>query len=172
MSISRKIILIGFLVAIVLFIVLVIYPLFTAIQEESVDFASQRAELAKLEMKTESLRNFQKSFQTYQPDFDKIEELFIDASEPVDFIDFLEKEADKFDLSLEILPLAFQPDDEPWPSMNFKLSFEGNFSAFLNFIERLESAPYLIKIVKMDASSGDEGKPGTSIGLLIKVYAR
>lgn len=171
MTAAPRTILIGFGTIAVAFAGLVIYPLFAGIQTESADLVSQRKELAKLEIKIQNFRNFQKSFQAYQPDLEKIEKLLIDPSEPVDLIDFLEKDAARFGLSLEISPLAFKEDDKPWPSLNFRLNLEGAFPDFLKFLERLESAPYLLEVRGLNAFKKEE-EPGVEIILFIKVYAR
>lgn len=171
MTTSRKTILIGFGIAMAVFIALVIYPLFSGIQRESNNFIFQMEELAELEKKIQNLNDFQASYKEYQANFKKIEELFINSSEPVNFIEFLEGEARNADLDIKILPFAPEKEGKPWPSMNFRLSTRGAFPGFLKFIERLESSSYLVDILNLNAVRG-ENESETEITLLIKVYTK
>ncbi len=155
-----------------IFIALVIYPLFSEIQKESRDLVFQKAKLAELGQKIQNLNEFQKSYQSYRDDLDKAEELLINSSEPVNFIEFLEEEAQRSELGIEILPFTPEKKGEFWPSMNFKLTLRGSFDNFLEFLEKLESAPYLIEILSLNASERGGGEPGTEIMVLIKVYAK
>ena len=171
MTAFQKAILIGLSITIVVFIVLVIFPLFLGIQKESQNFISQKGELAKLEKKIQNLKNFQIFGKEYLVNLEKIEKLFIPSSKPLEFIEFLEKEGENSNLDIEILPFALEKKDKSWPSMNFRLSLTGAFSDFLKFLERLESAPYLIDILNLNVVKGEEG-PETKIILLIKVYTK
>lgn len=161
--------LIGFGIAIIIFIILVIYPLFTGIQKESDSLISQKKELLELETKTKNLKSFQRSSQGYLADFEKIEELLINPSEPINFIEFLEREAKEASLSIEILPFPLGKEENQLPSMNFRLIIKGPFSNFLKFLEKLESALYLIDTLNLNATKRDEEM---EISLLIKVYTK
>jgi len=171
MTTSQKAILIGLSIIMAVFIALVIFPLFSGIQKESQNFISQKGELAKLEKKIQNLKNFQIFGKEYLVNLEKIEKLFIPSSEPLEFIEFLEKEGENSNLDIEILPFALEKKDKPWPSMNFRLSLIGAFSDFLKFLERLESAPYLIDVLNLNVVKEEE-EPETKITLLIKVYTK
>lgn len=162
----------GLGIAIIVFIVFIIYPLFSGIQKESENFVSQKRELAELERKTQNLEAFQKSHQDYLPNLEKMEELFINSSEPVNFIEFLEREAKEADLDIEILPFTPEREGKLWPSMNFRLTLIGSFDNFLKFLERLESVSYLVDILNLNVTERIKDEPGVEISLLIKTYAK
>ncbi len=172
MTTSQKTILVGLGIVMAAFIALAICPLFSEIQRESHALVFQKTELAELEQKIQNLNEFQKSRQSHQDNLDKIEELLISSSEPVNFIEFLEEEARKSELGIEILPFVPEKGGKPWSSMNFKLTLVGSFDNFLEFLEKLESAPYLIEILSLNAFKRGEEGPGTEIMVLIKVYAK
>jgi len=80
---------------------------------------------------------------------EKIDDLFADPEVPIEFINFLEKNAGKSQLSIEISPMA-KKETEPWPSLSFQISTVGSFSNFLKFLEKLETGPYLIEISNLN----------------------
>jgi Tfp pilus assembly protein PilO len=164
--------LMGLGVVIIAFIAFIVYPLFSGIQKEADNFISQKKKLVELERKIQNLENFQKSYEEYLPNLGKIAELLINPSEPINFIEFLEKEARNADLDIEILPFAPEEEEDFWSSMNFRLSLTGTFSNFLKFLEKLESAPYLVEILNLNATERDEEEPGVGVSLLIKVYTK
>ena len=156
-----------------LLILLIISPLFNKIKEESDNLIAQKKTLIELSNKTENLNKFQTNYQAYQPNFKKIDQLFIDPEEPIDFIKFLEKEASDFQLSIEISP---QPTKEVkgdlWPSMNFRLALLGSFPNFLRFLEKLESSSYLINISNLSLTLTKETTRDVSASFLIKIYTQ
>lgn len=160
---------------VLVFIIFLIYPLFNEIRGASQNFISQKNRLLELEIRAENFRELQQIYKIYQPDFKKIDQLFINAEEPINFIEFLEEEAILAQISIEMLP--FPPkEDDPWPSMDFRLTLEGPFPNFLKFLERLESSIYLIEILNLHLKrlnedlNEDEGNIEAT--LLIKVYTK
>jgi len=165
-------------------IILVIYPYFNEIKKSSAEYLVQKNKLAELEDKNKNLQRFQTTYQNYEPNLEKIDALFIDPTEPVDFIEFLEREALRSQLFIEIAPLASEKiKGDVWPSMNFQLVLTGSFPDFLKFFEKLESSPYLVEVISLNMrrlskwdiradkfkvfSVGD-----VNASFLIKVYSR
>lgn len=162
--------------------VFVIYPLCKEIKRESQDVLSQKNALAELEAKAKNLQKFQATCNSYEPDLEKINALLVNPAEPINFIEFLEKQAFQSQLFIEISPLAPESiEEDPWSSMNFRLVLTGSFPDFLRFFEKLELSPYLIEILDLSTrrlnewdikaekfktfSAGD-----ISASLLIKTY--
>jgi len=136
-----------FLALSILLIVFVISPLFLEIKKISQDFLAQKQTLAALEKKAENLEKFRMLFPEIAPTLEKIDNLFIDQKVPVDFIRFLEKTSQDSGLSLKILPgLVPRIEKDPWPSVSFHLSLAGSFPNLSKFLEKLESAFYLVEI--------------------------
>lgn len=179
MKIGQKIIISLIIVGLLVlgFAVFIIQPLISQIRKESNDFIFQKNQLAELEARIQNLKKFQQKYPLYQENLARINTLFINPAEPINFIEFLEKTAFNSQLSIEILP--FSPaklEDDPWPSINFRLSLVGYPSNFLKFLEKLESAPYLIEILNLDIErvaedeEDEEDEEDVRANLLIKVY--
>ncbi|MFH1841286.1 MAG: type 4a pilus biogenesis protein PilO [Candidatus Nealsonbacteria bacterium] len=160
MNSNKKIII--FLTILVVFIlvsiVLMSVLLFGKIQKESDNLVFQKKRLLELEMKIKNLKDFQAVYDDYQINFKKIDNLFINSAEPIDFIEFLEQEAENSNLFIEITPFQ-EEEGDLWPTMNFQLTSAGSFNDFLEFFEKLESSPYLIEVLSLrirESTKGDE----------------
>lgn len=149
--------------AIVFLIFFAISSLFGQIKKESENFIAQREKLAESEAKIKNIHNFRNNFRRYQPNLEKIDSLFVDITEPVEFIEFLEKEAAASRLSISITPSA---------ALEFSLSMEGPFSNFSRFLERLEYGPYLLSPVNLSVRKVLNKDDVISATLLIKTPAR
>ena len=168
----------------ILLTVFLIYPLFSEIEKSSQNFLSQKQKLLALEKKVENLEKFKKILPEISTDLKKIDNLFVDPKVPIDFISFLEKTSQDFQLSLKISPgLPLKIEKDPWPSIGFQLSLAGSFSNFTKFLEKLESGPYLIEIQNLTISRLSETElkskefenflPGdVKANLSIKVYTK
>jgi hypothetical protein len=186
MRYKKKIIIsiVFFLSLSILFFVFLIYPLFLEIKKISQDFLSQKRELMAFERKVENSKKFQKLFPKISAHLEKIDNLFVNPEVPVDFILFLEELSQKTNLSLKIsenLPLRIEKD--PWPSLLFQLQLVGSFPNLSRFLEKLESAFYLIELQNLTISRLNETELKTkefeqfSLGdvkatLSIKVYTK
>jgi len=149
MTFKKKIIIsiVFFLTLSILLIVFVIYPLFLEIKKNSQDFLFQKQELMTLEEKAENLEKIRILFLEISPGLEKIDNLFVDPKVPVDFIRFLEKTSQDSQLSLKISPgPSLKIEKDPWPFIVFQLSLAGSFPNLAKFLEKLESAFYLIEI--------------------------
>ena len=166
------------------FLVLLIYPLLNKIKENSENFIVQKKTLLGLEAKIKNLRDVQALYRSYQPNLEKMDGLFINAEEPIGFIEFLEQEADSAHLSIEIYPSnPKKVNGDTWQSMEFQITLFGSFLNFLKFINKLEASPYLFetqnltiqRLTDNDVSlKGFEGLRAGDISavLKIKVYVR
>ena len=143
--------LIIFVIVAMLLAVFVVRPLFQGIKQESENLISQKRLFAELENKSESLKSFQMVRETHRANLEKIDKLFVDGEEPINLIEFLEKEAANFYLSIDIIPVSpKEVGSEPWPSISFRMEIEGSFPGFLRFLERLESSQYLLDISNLN----------------------
>lgn len=143
--------LIIFLCLSIIIIIFLIYPLFTDIKKGSQDLLSQRKTLVSFEAKIENLGEFKIRYQEVEPSLEKIPQLFIDAEAPVEFIDFLEDEANLCQIPIEISSaLPLQEKEDPWPSFSFQVTTISSFPQFLRFLEKLETGFYLIEIQNLN----------------------
>jgi len=161
-------------IATLLLVVFVIRPIFWAIKQDSVNLISQRGALGDFENKSRNLKNFQASYDDYQTNLAKIDQLFVDQEEPIGFIEFLEGEAGNNHLTIDITPLTVKEiETDPWPSISFRLSLEGSFPNFLAFLGRVESSPYLITISSFNLKKpADSPNDNIAISFQIKAYTQ
>ncbi|MBZ9572050.1 hypothetical protein KJA15_01775 [Patescibacteria group bacterium] len=133
----------------ILLIVLIIYPFFEEIKKNSKELISQKKRQISLQEEIKSFKEIESLYKTYQSNIEKIDDLFAEPEAPIEFINFLEKNAEKSQLSIEISPMA-EKETGPWPSLFFQISTIGSFSNFLKFLEKLETGPYLIEISNLN----------------------
>ena len=139
-----------------------IFPLFSSIKKDSFELFSQKEKLASLENTKESFNQIQESYPNFQSGIEKINSLFINPKEPIEFIGFLEKTAQSLNLSIQILLGGEQPKGTDWQSISFQVKITGSFSNLMKFLEKIESAPYLVEINNLNIQklSGNEINAG------------
>jgi hypothetical protein len=148
-----------FLSLIILFFVFLIYPLFLEIKNISQDFLNQKKELMAFEKRVENLKKFQKLFPKISAHLEKIDNLFVNPEVPVDFILFLERLSQESDLSLKISQnLSLEIKKDSWPFFSFQLNLVGSFPNLSRFLEKLESAFYLIEIQNLTINRLNEAE--------------
>ena len=139
--------------------VLIIYPLYNGINQESENLISEKTILYQTIEKNKSLEQIEQQREDYAKNLEKIDNLFISSETPIDFIEFLENLARDFNLSMKITPQSFEKNkDELWTSMNLDVNLIGSFLNLSKFIEKLECScfpmahkekGYLIEIVNL-----------------------
>jgi len=171
-------------------ILFLICPLFQGIKNDSKELISQKQKIISLEKKIENLGKFQIIWQGIEPDFQKIEKLFIDPEVPVEFISALEAIAKDCQMTIKISSFpSSRTEKDPWSSLFFQISSATSFSKFLKFLEKLETSPDLIEIsslnirrlteaeFKSTSHQGLVGGEGNNLGdvaatLSLKVYTK
>ncbi len=176
MSLNKKIILTSVILAAIFLmsIFLIIYPLFNQIKRNSQQLLNQRGEIFLFENKIENLKYFEKAYQIYQQDLEKINLLFINSENPrhiIKLVDFLREIARASQISIEISSPTpkRETDIDPWPFITFYVSSKGEFTNFSRFFEKLELSSYLIEIENLDISRLEKD---TGFALLIKVFVK
>ena len=168
----------------------VVYPFLKEIGKNSEDLIFQKKKLILFQKEIQNSIGISALYRIYKPNLDKIDNLFVNSEIPIEFISFLENNAETSQLVIEISPLSIkeapssQPGaDSPWSSLSFQLSTIGSFSDFLKFFERLENCPYLIEVFNLNVRRlTQEGVRATGLKSLsvgdvnatfsIKVYTR
>ena len=143
---TAKIALIIFSIAAILFLVLVVYPLVGEIQKESQRFLSEKRGRAEIAFKIDNFKDTGTIPLQYP---------LVSSATFLDFLEFIEKEAESSWLFVKIEPGDFD-EEEPWPSFGFRLELEGSFSDFVGFLEKMESAGYLIYISGFNLIKGEQ----------------
>jgi len=125
-------------------ILFVIIPLLGEIKKNSNDIVVRKASLILLESQASEIGKFKNNYELYKPNFNKIDQLYVDPKNPVDFFKFLEAEASYYKIK-SIVSLSANLTGKNIQFINFKISTQGNFVDILAFLEKIETGPYLIK---------------------------
>ncbi len=104
-----------------------------------------------LELRIKDFEEFSRDYLSYQTILNKIKNSFVAEPEvPIEFIKFLETEAEKTKIKLKISPLNVKSEkDDPWPPIGFQVFWAESFPNFLRSLERLEQGPWLIEIFQL-----------------------
>ncbi len=169
--------------------------LFNSIKKDIDLRASQKNDLFQIEEKVKNSEKLEETYQDYNLEFEKIDNLFAKKSTPIEFIEFLEQTADSCFLLIEISNISFQEFQEPkkddlekdkptnlypWDFFNIKINTKGDFNNSFIFLRKLENSPYLMEfenlsIRKQEQEDKDIDKElfeYISVDLSLKVYAK
>tara|TARA_Y100000310_G_C20561074_1_gene753088 strand:- start:138 stop:683 length:546 start_codon:yes stop_codon:yes gene_type:complete len=127
-------------------VVFLIYPIFKGIRTKSQELSETKKELFLLQKRTTDLKEIQGRYDEWTKSLERIENLFIDPEVPIDLIKFWEQTAQQTGITIEIAPSLSNTEKETWDSVGFQLSLQGSFNGFLEFLKKVETSPYLIKI--------------------------
>ena len=156
------------LIAIAL-VVFSVWPLLTEIKMNSEELLLGKNNIATLGVQANEIENFEKNYENYKPNLEKMEQLFIDSKDPVDFIKFLEKTASDSEITSEISLLpSSQKENQTF--ITFQFFSNGDFSKMLEFSEKLEAGPYLIEIKNLTIKNSTEQK--VDANFLLKVFTK
>lgn len=163
----------------IVLIIFVILLYFYGIVKASQDFLIKKQKIQSIIKMEEDIKQIEESLKTQQIDLDKINNLFLISSEiPLEFIKFLEKSA--LDLNIQIKIISINQEKATkgkniWPCFVFKISINNSsFKDLLKFINKLETSPYLIEIIKLDIKKMKTGKETVNINttLFLKVFIK
>ncbi len=165
-------------------VLLIIYPLFKEIKRNSEDLISAKRTLISLQTEIENLEQFKEIYKTLKPNLKRMKALFANPKVPINLIKFLEKTGTDSEVLIEISPASFKKTGtDPWSSIGFQISLIGSLPNCLKFLEKLETAPYLIEVQNFFAQwlSEDElrtkkyegfSEGDVTANLLIKVFTQ
>lgn len=135
----------GLIILVLVF--LIIYPLFRVIKKSSNDFITAKQDLILFQGKIENLGEIKKTYESWEGNLEKTEELFIDPEIPIGLIEFWERIAKDLGVSIDISHVSLKTvEDDLWDSVGFRIVIAGSFANFLEFFEKIENSPYLIEI--------------------------
>ena len=135
----------------VLLFSLVLLPLFRRVKANADDLNTQKISLAVLAAQSESLGDFQKNVDDLENYSQLVRSVFIDASAPVEFIEFLEDQAENYHLQLIASPFDSPPiKGDLWSSIGTRVNVEGQLADCLRFVEMLENSRWVITIINFN----------------------
>ena len=140
-----------FFIANLLFIFLLILPVFRDIKKNSKELVLQKTNLIFQNENVEKIKSNEDFYKNNKENLEKINNSFIDSEVPIEFIYFLENNANDSAVLIDISQINLEDKDkEKANTLSFKVSAKGSFSKFLKFLEKLETSPYLVKISDLD----------------------
>lgn len=162
-----------FILITIVLVFFVIFPFLEKIRSNSQKLISQKQDFANLEIKIKSLEQFKNFYQDYQPKLIKIDTLFVDKDAPINFIEFLEKNARDSQVTIEISLLPFEKiEDDHWSSLRFRIAIKGSPSNFLEFLDRLENSHYLVEVKGLNVERLNKNNTFINAIFLLKVYTK
>lgn len=139
-----------------LFLILfLVWPLLQEIENNSQDLISAKKDIIAFNAQIGETENFKKNYDTYKPNLEKMDQLFIDPNNPVDFIKFLENTAS----SSKVTSKISLPTYSKQVSQNFiiyQISSQGEFLGMSDFLRKIETGPYLIEIENLNIQNSEE----------------
>lgn len=142
-----KLSLIIFLALSIFILILLVYPLYKNIKDNATELSFKKQDSFYVDNKLKNIEEFKKNYKEIGASLEKGESLFVKSEAPVNFIGFLEKASEDYDVPIKISPSApVKKINDPWYSIVFQLSASGKFPDIIKFIEKLESGPYLAQI--------------------------
>lgn len=144
MKLQNKIYLIStfFAVAILGILAFFVYPPLNDIKNNSQKIISDKNQIFFIKKETEELDIFKKNYKEYESNLKKIDKLFVDSKNPVDFVKFLENTAYNSGLQSDISLLQSSKSEVA----TFQVYVIGDFLKILDFADKLETGSYLITI--------------------------
>jgi|GEM_PF-1755439 Tfp pilus assembly protein PilO len=142
-----KIYVLVFCLLTIILAIFVIKPLVQNIVKISDTLAKQKEDIALVQKQIDILARFQKNKNEYEQNLQKIGAGFVSEKAPVDFIEFLEQEAQKQNIQIAIVSIQ-HPNDKNTPqnTMLFQITLAGSFPHCFAFLRRLEQSPWLVRI--------------------------
>jgi len=141
---------------VILAIIFGILPVISQVKVTSHNLAFKKSTLALIDTQLESLNDFQNKKSDYNQALAQIDDIFIDNSAPVSFIEFLEAQARITGLELLIQPLSVSDEKISTAPIGFQLVLEGRFNKGLLFLERIEQSHWLFEISQISVSRFSE----------------
>jgi len=124
--------------------IFLVFPLIKEIKKNSDDLVFSKASMVSLSAQTIETEKFKKDYIRYKVNLDKIDQLFVDAKNPVEFIKFLENTAYNSQVTSKIsLPPVSATSSQ---FILLQLSSKGSFTSIFDLVEKIETGPYLIEI--------------------------
>ncbi|MDD5433524.1 MAG: hypothetical protein PHE77_02615 [Candidatus Pacebacteria bacterium] len=136
-----------FLIVLTVIIFTGVVPLVSDFSKNSENLSNRKKDLFFLEQQISALQDFQNNSAFYQPSVQKLNSSFVSQEAPIEFIEFLEEEAQKQQLDISISSVKDESEEKGTRfTMAFQVSLSGDFPEVLIFLQRIEQSPWLLKI--------------------------
>lgn len=135
-----------------------VWPLFNDIRGKSNDLINLKNEEFSFKEQINKLNEFNENKDNYKSNFEKAEQMLADSKNPILLIKSIENIADQSGVSLNISlssALDKKLDKDYWSSISFQIISVGSFANTLNFLTKLENAPYLISLESLKINKNE-----------------
>lgn len=142
---------VGFFVVALLLIIFLVSPTLRDIKYNSDKILSNKSELVFTDKQSKEIEKFQNNYEVYEPNLVKIDQILIDPKNPISFVEYLESSGRESGVALNINLINSEKKEtlNNLPAIILNLNVKGGFVNVLNFSERIEKGPYLVKIKKL-----------------------
>ena len=159
-----------FSVVSLLLFIFCIWPLFVGIKKNSDDLISAKNSMFALKQQINETKIFKNNFEGYKTNLDKIDQLFIDSDDTVDFIQFIEATAYTYGVTSKIsIPQSSTTSNQ---FTVFQVSFEGSFAAISSFTREIEAGPYMVEIENLTIHNILDKSKKADATFAIKVFTK
>lgn len=142
----------------ILTLVFLEYLLFSALQRTSTQITLAKTQSLAMQLEDKVVSDFKLRYHGYEENLQKMDWLFVDSSNPVEFITFLESVSADANVQsdINIAPHADAKGEAIKSSIIFQVYVHGGFSQILKFSEKLEAGPYLVKITSVTIKNWEQ----------------
>ena len=138
---------VSFAVCSVIFLAVLVYPLFRGVLDDNKKVLAHKQEILQLKEEARSSREFEMFSDQYVKELAQLEELFVDSKIPVAFFRFLDGTAALLHMQVEKSPGALQQlEGDRWPSFQVRLTGRGSYPDAMAFLQKIENAAYLLEV--------------------------
>lgn len=164
-------------------IVFFILFLFAKIENDSKILSASKNNADTIKIESDQIEDFKNNYKYYKPNLDRIDQLYVNPNDPVDFIKFLEDTANSSQIKSNISLTSNLNNDktkkEDHNSVTFQFFSSEDFLKILDFTDKLENGPYLVQIKNLvinnsqqDITSKDYPPGKVDATFLIKVFIK
>ena len=164
-----------FTIIILLLFAFVIFPFLKKIKNNSADSVSEKNSFTSLGAQVGEIEKFKSNYVSYEPNFKKIDQLYIDPGNPVEFFKFLEKIASDCKISSNVSLLQDYSKSKSG-FVDLQIFSNGEFLNMLKFLDKIETGPYMVKIKNLSMKKSGAGSiskksaPIIDAAFLIETY--
>lgn len=136
--------------------------------------AEKNRELEDLKTQEQHIREFRETRSSFSATLQSLDNLFIDANNPIAFLEFLEAAASRQGLSIDVIPNSpLRLPQDLWASMTFTVHSKGPYQSAVRFLETLDNAPYLLEMREVHIAVHKEN-PGSNVdfSFVVKLYTK
>jgi hypothetical protein len=146
-----------FAAAAILLAVAFIFPILSEIKKNSEELVSAKNDIVVLNSQTAETENFKNKYNEYKPNLDRIDQMFVDQDNPVNFIEFLESTAADSNITSQIsLPPDVGFAKVKTDFVTFQFSSKGPFLGVENFLQKIEAGPYYIEVENLTIQNSED----------------